>query len=118
MDSLVCRYLIKIVEHLSEVNTVMADAVPCEQALPDQQQLRLTDAGVCSELDRIKIFLYLRQPLRTWRQVVNTVVFFIVMGHICLQSDVPVISHKVDGGRSQINHGNWLVQTLDSVRGM
>ena len=36
------------------------------------------------------------------------------MGHICLQSDVPVISHKVDGGRSQINHGNWLVQTLDS----
>ena len=40
MDSLVCRYLIKIVEHLSEVNTVMADAVLCEQAY------QITAAGV------------------------------------------------------------------------
>ena len=40
MDSLVCRYLIKIVEHLSEVNTVMADAIPCEQAY------QITAAGV------------------------------------------------------------------------
>ena len=60
MNSLVRRYLIKIVEHLPEINAVMADTIPCEQAY------QVTAAGIdrCRRLLGIgeSKFLYLQQP--------------------------------------------------------